>query len=34
LTGATVGSGDGWLADLSTDQLVDVLRLGSEAESE
>jgi non-specific serine/threonine protein kinase len=34
LTGATVGSGDSWLADLSTDQLVDVLRLGSEAVSE
>jgi non-specific serine/threonine protein kinase len=34
LTGATVGSGDRWLADLSTDQLVDVLRLGTEAVSE
>jgi non-specific serine/threonine protein kinase len=34
LTGATVGSGDSWLADLSTDQLVDVLRLGTEAVSE
>jgi non-specific serine/threonine protein kinase len=34
LTGATLGSGDGWLADLSTDQLVDVLRLGTEAVSE
>jgi non-specific serine/threonine protein kinase len=34
LVGATVGHGDSWLADLSTDDLVDVLRLGAEAVSE